>query len=156
VVCNLFGIVLHYNYLMLLSPDSRKYRREPSPGMMWLEWVARFFASGPWSDPDSAIWYNLQGAWFALIVPVSGLVYLTRSVLLNTNIPEIALAMIWNLLVSYLMFGIIPSFVYITNLGRKALPWLLDILNVCAKFPLPVIIIVGFITRPVSMRPCIS
>lgn len=155
MVCNLFGIILHYNYLVLLGPDARKHKREASPAMMWLQWLARIFASGPWSDPSSAIWYNLQGAWFSILVPVSGLVYLSRSILLNANIPAIALAMIWNLLLSYLMFGIVPSFVYVFRIGRKWLPWLLDILNVSAKFPLPVIIIIGFITRPVSMRPCI-
>jgi hypothetical protein len=156
VVCNLFGIILHYNYLILHGTESRKHKRESSPAMMWLEWLARIFVSGPWSDPVSSIWYNLQGAWFSILVPVSGLVYLTRSVLLNANIPEIALAMIWNLLVSYLMFGIVPSFVYIFRVGSRQLPWLLDILNIAAKFPLPVIIIVGFVTRPVSMRPCVS
>lgn len=154
MVCNLFGIILHYNFLVLLSPENVR-RRSMKGGLQWLQQIARFFVSGPWSDPDSAIWYNLQGAWFAILVPVTGLVYLTRSVLLNPNIPVIALAMIWNLLVSYLMFGVVPSFVYVTHMGRRALPWLLDILNIAAKFPLPVIIIVGFITRPVSMRPCL-
>ena len=156
LVCNLFGIILHYNYLVGLGKASHAKKREVSPGMVWLEWIARLFASGPWSDASSATWYNLQGAWFSILVPVSGLVYLTRSILLNTNIPEIALAMIWNLLLSYLMFGVVPSFVYIFNVGKKSLPWLLDILNISAKFPLPVIIIIGFITRPVSMRPCLS
>ena len=154
MVCNLFGIVLHYNFLVLLSPENVR-RRSMKGGLQWLQQIARFFVSGPWSDPDSAIWYNLQGAWFAILVPFTGLVYLTRSVLLNPNIPVIALAMIWNLLVSYLMFGVVPSFVYVTHVGRRALPWLLDILNIAAKFPLPLIIIVGFITRPVSMRPCL-
>ena len=154
MVCNLFGIVLHYNFLVLLSPENVR-KRGMKGGLQWLQQIARFFVSGPWSDPDSAIWYNLQGAWFAILVPVTGLVYLTRSVLLNPNIPVIALAMIWNLLVSYLMFGVVPSFVYVTHMGRRVLPWLLDILNIAAKFPLPVIIIVGFITRPVSMRPCL-
>lgn len=119
-------------------------------------WLARILFSNPWGSQDSGFWYNLEAAWIAILIPVSGLVYLTRGFLLDSNMPVIALFMVWNLLVTYLMFGIVPSIVYITGWGRRQLPWLLDILNIAAKFPLPIVIIVGFITRPVTFRPCMS
>jgi hypothetical protein len=122
----------------------------------WTTWLARLLLSPPWGDADSAVWYNLQAAWISLMIPVSGLVYLSRRFLLDPDMPVIALFMVWNLLITYLMFGVIPTVVYLTKRGIRTLPWLLDILNICAKFPLPIVIIVGFITRPVTFRPCIS
>jgi hypothetical protein len=152
----MYGVTLHYNFLVLLAGRAERKGGIKGGAMRRLEMLARLVASGPWSDPDSALWYNLQGAWFALLVPVSGLIYLTRDFLLDTNMPALALAMVWNLLLSYLMFGIIPSFVYVTGLGVRALPWILDILNLAAKFPLPIMILIGFIIRPVTLQPCVA
>jgi hypothetical protein len=148
LACNLFGIPLHYNFLVAMN------RNIPKGG--WTTWLARLLLSPPWGDADSAVWYNLQAAWISLMIPVSGLVYLSRRFLLDPDMPVIALFMVWNLLITYLMFGVIPTVVYLTKRGIRTLPWLLDILNICAKFPLPIVIIVGFITRPVTFRPCIS
>jgi hypothetical protein len=50
----------------------------------------------------------------------------------------------------------VPTIVYVTGLGRNKLAWLLDILNLFAKFPLPLIILSGFITRPATTRFCFN
>jgi hypothetical protein len=89
-----------------------------------------------------------------LLVPVAGLIYLTRDVLFDTDMPALVLFLIWNLLLTYSLFGIVATFVYITGIGRDHLAWMLDILNIAAKFPLPLIILSGFITRPASTRFC--
>jgi hypothetical protein len=89
-----------------------------------------------------------------LLVPVAGLIYLTRDVLFDTDMPALVLFLIWNLLLTYSLFGIVATFVYITGIGRSYLAWMLDILNIAAKFPLPLIILSGFITRPASTRFC--
>ena len=91
-----------------------------------------------------------------LLVPVAGLVYLTRDVLFDTSMPPLVLFLIWNLLLTYSLFGIVPTIVYVTGLGGRQLAWMLDILNATAKFPLPIIILVGFITRPATTRFCYS
>ena len=150
LACNLFGIPLHYNFLVL----SNHKDKPRSAGAR--QWLARLLLSNPWGSSDSGLWYNLEAAWIALLIPVSGLIYLSRGFLFDTDMPAIALFMIWNLLLTYTMFGVIPTVVYITGRGSKHLPWLLDVLNIAAKFPLPIVIIVGFITRPVTFRPCIS
>lgn len=62
--------------------------------------------------------------------------------------------MIWNLLITYSLFGIVPTFVYLSRQGRSRLPWLLDLLNISAKFPLPLIILSGFIMRPATTKFC--
>ena len=150
LACNLFGIPLHYNFLVVASRKDQHKTKTTG----WSKWVARLLLSDPWGDADSGVWYNLEAAWIAILIPFSGLVYVTRGVLFDTSMPALVLVMIWNLLLTYLLFGIVPTFVYLTGMGRRHLPWLLDILNVAAKFPLPILIIVGFITRPVSFRPC--
>jgi hypothetical protein len=96
----------------------------------------------------------LQTAWLCLLLPLSGLVFLTRDVLFDTDMPVLVLVLIWNLLITYSSFGLVSSFVYYTDLGRTKLAWLLDVLNVAAKFPLPLIILSGFITRPATTKFC--
>ena len=98
----------------------------------------------------------LQTAWFCLLVPMTGLIYFTRDVLFDTSMPTLVLFLIWNLLLTYSLFGIVPTLVYVTGMGGRQLAWMLDILNATAKFPLPIIILVGFITRPATTRFCYS
>ena len=98
----------------------------------------------------------LQAAWVCLLVPMAGLIFLTRDILFDRDMPVLVLLLIWNLLLTYSLFGIVPTFVYITGLGRKRLAWFLDILNLMAKFPLPLIILSGFITRPATNKFCFN
>lgn len=98
----------------------------------------------------------MQAAWVSLLTPMIGLIFLTRDILFDRDMPALVLVLIWNLLLTYTLFGIVPTIVYLTGLGRKHLPWLLDILNIMAKFPLPLIILSGFITRPATNRFCFN
>jgi hypothetical protein len=85
---------------------------------------------------------------------MGGLIFLTKDVLFSTDMPVLVLLLIWNLLLTYSLFGIVPTFVYMTHLGSRQLARLLDVLNVLAKFPLPLIILSGFITRPATNKFC--
>ncbi len=98
----------------------------------------------------------LQAAWVCLLVPMCGLIFLTRDILFDWDMPVLVLALIWNLLLTYSLFGIAPTAVYITGMGKHHLAWVLDILNVLAKFPLPLIILSGFITRPATNKFCFN
>ena len=91
-----------------------------------------------------------------LLAPLGGLIYLTKDVLFSTDMPTLVLLLIWNLLLTYSLFGIVPTFVYFTGIGGGRLVWLLDVLNIMAKFPLPLIILAGFITRPATDKFCYS
>lgn len=70
--------------------------------------------------------------------------------------PLLVLILIWNLLITYSLFGVVSTIVYATRMGRRSLPLLLDFLNLTAKFPLPIVILTGFITRPATTRFCFS
>jgi hypothetical protein len=96
----------------------------------------------------------LLGAWTSLLVPLGGLIYLTRDVLFDPSMPTLVLFLIWNLLLTYSSFGLVSTAVYVIGAGRSLLPFLLDILNLTAKFPLPIVILTGFITRPATTRFC--
>ena len=85
---------------------------------------------------------------------MSGLIFFTRDILFSSDMPVLVLLLIWNLLITYSSFGFVPTFVYLTGSGRSRLPKLLDALNILAKFPLPLIILSGFITRPATNRFC--
>jgi len=148
LACNIYGLALHYSFMQRIASDKPR----PPQGMM--TWLGNMLLIGMWTDPDSNIWYCMQGAWLAVLTPISGLVYMSRGWLFSSNVPVLVMFMVWNLLVTFLMFGILPTFVYLTGKGRNYLTKMLDILNICAKFPLPIVIIIGFITRPVSLRPC--
>jgi hypothetical protein len=96
----------------------------------------------------------LQAAWVSLLLPTIGLIFVIRGYLLSGQLPALAQFIIWNLLITYSMFGIVPTFVYITEIGRTRLPWLLDVLNIAAKFPLPLVILSGFVMRPATTKFC--
>lgn len=87
-------------------------------------------------------------------MPVCGLIFVTRRYLLSDEMPGLVLFLIWNLLVTYSLFGVLPTFIYATGWKRNSLAWVLDILNIAAKFPLPIVILSGFITRPATTRFC--
>lgn len=87
-------------------------------------------------------------------MPLGGLIFQTRDVLFDTDVPVLVLVLIWNLLLTYSLFGIVPTFAYMFRLTDRTLATQLDVLNFIAKFPLPMIILSGFITRPATSRFC--
>jgi hypothetical protein len=98
----------------------------------------------------------MEGAWLCLILPIGGLIYMTRAWLFSTDMPWIALFMIWLLLISYSLFGLVPTVVYSfyqRDMIQK-LPWILDILNLISKWPVPILILIAFATRPAGFHPC--
>lgn len=100
--------------------------------------------------------YLLESSWICLAVPIGGLVYMARGWIFSSEVPFIALMMIWLLIFSYTMFGIAPSVVY-AMYRRDLMIWLptvLDILNLAAKFPIPILVLVAFSTRPAMFHAC--
>lgn len=100
--------------------------------------------------------YLLNGAWLSLLLPMSGLVYMIRGYLFSSEMPGLVSVMIWNLLLTYSLFGILPTYVYLTWSGFGQLDLILDVLNAVAKFPIPMQILIGYVTRPAGMHPCFS
>lgn len=100
--------------------------------------------------------YLMECSWICLALPIGGLIYMTRGWISSSDVPAIALIMIWLLIISYTMFGVAPSVVY--AMYRRSLltrlPWILDVLNLASKFPIPILILVAFSTRPAMFHAC--
>jgi len=96
----------------------------------------------------------MEGAWICLSISICVIAYITREILVGSSIPTIALVIIWNMLISYCLFGIVPTYFYITGYINHNLELSLDILNIIAKFTLPIYIIIGFITMPTGSPVC--
>jgi hypothetical protein len=117
-----------------------------------------FHDLGPGLGRNTQYTHLLLAAWVCLILPIGGLVYMTRFWIfqLDSEIPAIALIMIWLLILSYCCFGVGPTAVYISRQRKfvQGLPWMLDILNLISKFPVPILVLIAFVTRPNGFQTC--
>lgn len=165
--CNLIGISYHYTICADLDgvhpkrQDAKNANRgganDTSPWMRnIMEWFKSLLIKGSWDDKYVNQAYLLQNSWICLVIPIGALLYVIRYWIFSSNLPWIAVAMIWLLLASYSMFGIIPSVVYMSAQREwiQALPWALDVLNLIAKFPIPILILIAFSTSPTGFHAC--
>ena len=98
--------------------------------------------------------YYMEGAWICMALSICIIGYITREILFTSRIPVIALIIIWNMLISYCLFGIIPTYWYLVGDVNHHLELSLDILNILAKFTLPIYILIGFSTMPSAAPVC--
>ena len=98
--------------------------------------------------------YYMEGAWICMALSICVIGYITREILFTSRIPVIALIIIWNMLISYCLFGIIPTYWYLAGDVNHHLELSLDILNILAKFTLPIYILIGFSTMPSGAPVC--
>lgn len=179
--CNVIGLAYHATICSDLLRDGLRAMDKGSPPIeptTVTEWMRALIANGSWCvlittkthtchppkltnmrdryDRGMQHAYLLESSWLCLLIPIGGLIYMVRSWILSTEVPWIASLMIWLLLVMYCSFGVVPSLIYATyrrDLIQK-LPWVLDILNVAAKFPIPILVLIAFTTRPNGFHVC--
>ena len=110
------------------------------------------------ADPNIQYMWLLCASWLCLAMPFGGIIYLSRFWLFSFGgeMPAIALIMIWLLIVSYTMFGLIPTAAYWIKTREviQLLPWILDVLNLVAKFSIPWLVLISFLTRPAGLPTC--
>ena len=177
--CNATGIAFHYSVCFELWYTQCETQQDadqgggatskPSEGAAegsrfgrlmssFVKWFKGLIIDGGWPDKWVHNLSLLNNTWLCLLVPIGGIVYMCRSWLLSfsADMPWLAIVMIWQLLITYCMFGIIPTIIYLS--GRcdwiQKLPWWLDVLNLAAKWPLPIFIIIAFSTRPAGFHMC--
>jgi hypothetical protein len=162
--CNAIGIAFHYSIcfeIWYAQEEPKTPGGEGHSGNLvtsFLAWMRNLVLKGGWPDRWVHHLSLLNNAWLCLLFPIGGLVYMSRSWLLSfsTDMPWLAIVMIWQLLLTYCMFGIVPTAVYLS--GRcdwiQKLPWCLDVLNLAAKWPLPIFILIAFTTRPAGFHMC--
>ena len=169
IVCNLYGILLH-STVVIASLNIEKTDNVPGDN-----WFMNIITTGKWyvysytSDfrflchyllftYRRSRWVNkfyyMEGAWICMSISILIIGYIVREILFTSRIPVIVLIIIWNLLVSYCLFGIIPTYWYFVGDINHHLELSLDILNIAAKFTLPLYILIGFITMPSGGPVC--
>jgi len=155
--CNLWGVEVHLAFLA-------RWHQPPRPPLPWAHWLRVVLFAQPWSGQRGQAATVFELSWLCLAAPVLGMLYLTWAVWVSPDVPLIARFMMWNLLVSYCSFGLLPTWVYLTN-GHpvpRVLDWVrrdnlgawLDRLNLMAKLPMPILIAVGLFTRPSGWPAC--
>lgn len=170
--CNAIGIGFHYSVccdlikeaLRSLLDKTTQDATTPTPNgpqratSSFLSWIKGLIVNGSWTDKWGHWVSMLNDAWVCLLIPIGGLVYMCRGWLLHFSgdMPWLAVVMIWQLLIMYCLFGIIPTIIYLSGRHEwiQRLPWWLDVLNLAAKWPVPIFIIVAFASRPAGFHPC--
>lgn len=156
--CNLWGIQVHLAFLARWHHPSRH------PPLDWGHWARVVLFVPPWHGPRGQSTTVFELSWLCLATPVAGLLYLTWPVWVSPDVPAIARFMLWNLLATYCLFGLLPSWVYLTH-GRsvpRLIDWIrrdnlgvwLDRLNLMAKLPMPILIFAGLAMRPSGWASC--
>jgi hypothetical protein len=172
--CNALGLALHLVHVEVcegpegLRPAERP--EQPSGQALALLWsrrttvpalgapprrpvhaghaVAAFFGVGAWREHWVAQMTYLEASWFGLLVGMMFVLYLGRPYLFNTALPTVVLLSLWNLLVTYCLFGVAGTVFY----ARDSLwPWMdtvYDVLSLTAKFPIAVAVCLAFLSMP--------
>ncbi len=158
LVCNVFGMLLHMAVVLEGCQEAFVARHQPGGGALpsptLLSRALAILGLGTWRTPWVNKVFFMEGAWVGLAVGLGILGYAARGVLLNPDIPWFALAGVWNLLATFLLFGVIPSAMYLLRFRLDLLDVALDVLSVSAKFPEAVFVVAMYLSRPVGSSAC--
>lgn len=117
----------------------------------------------PWYDLDWTKCGNhfklfLFHSWLALISSIMIIIYLSRDALTSSDVPAWVRFILWNLLVTYTLFGVWATFCYAMAGAREAsgrfdkwmerLDYGLTVLSAAAKLPVAFTVFYGLIQEP--------
>lgn len=143
--------------LPVICPPYLLVRPEPAdwhmlgggpPAENWRTKVAAVFGVGTWH----ALWVSwlelLKGAWVGLAVGMTIVIYFGYGYLFNTAIPGFVIFSLWNLVITYALFGVVATFFYAYDRYWEWLEPALDVLSVSAKVPIAASVCVAFLQMP--------
>lgn len=113
-----------------------------------LSGLAGFFGIGKWKDFWVSKLYFLGGSWFSLMTGVLIILYVARGYLFSDVLPGFVLFALWNLIVTYAMFGFVGTVFYIFPGTWRYMDVTLDILSLAAKLPIAVDVCIAFLQMP--------
>jgi hypothetical protein len=142
MICNITGIGAHYSIIKPMPPDSK---------------------SSPWSDLDWTKEGNhfklfILHSWLSLLSSMFIIVYLAGYSLTSSDVPIWVRFILWNLLVTYTLFGVWATICYsLVDRSRKddhfdlwmeRLDYGLTILSAAAKLPVAYTVFYGLVQEP--------
>lgn len=163
--CNAFGIPLQVMQIILdgyvsaqIPPARSQYNADAYvrgyTNAVWsssgriISGLAGLFGIGKWKDYWVSKLYFLGGAWFGLLNGVFIILYVGRGYMFSSELPGFVIFALWNLIVTYSLFGIVGSYFYLVPNSWGKLDMALDILSLAAKLPIAVNICVAFLQMP--------
>jgi hypothetical protein len=90
----------------------------------------------------------LEGAWLGLAVAMLYVMYVGRPYLFNTAMPTVVLVALWNLLVSFGLFGAVGTLFYLRDDLWMHMDIEYDVLGLVAKIPIAGVVCVAVMTMP--------
>ena len=148
MACNMWGMLIHAQYAYTKTKD-----KAVTPSS-WLKWLFELPMVLPYRDERWITYSYLNAAWISLLVPFGGLIYAIRDYLFWGGLPWVVQAMIFNLMISFSLFGILPTITYTTGWQWNNLAYILDVLNVVSKLFIPIFVMIGLYTSPAGFMPC--
>lgn len=140
--CCMIGIPLHITYIVLSNTTDQ-------PEVKLFERFIAVFGLGKWTELWVSNLYFLEGAWIGLGMSFLVLFYVARGFLFNTALPWFVLGVTWNVILAYMSFGIVSTFLYLRD-SPGYFPLALDILSLSAKVPVVLQVTFAFWTMPGS------
>ncbi len=141
MICNITGIGAHYCKLDL-SDDS--------PATPWYDL--------DWTKCGNHFKLFLLHSWLALLGSIMIIIYLARDSLTSSDVPDWVRFILWNLLVTYTLFGVWATVCYTVagarNTGEHFRRWMerldygLTVLSVAAKLPVAYTVYYGLVQGP--------
>lgn len=140
LLCNLTGIAAH-------NCRADQHRQTPT-----------FALSLDWTKEGNHFKLFMLHSWSALLLSICIIFYLGRQDLVNSSIPVWVEFILWNLLITYTLFGVWATICYALagtrsdaarfNAWMERLDYGLTILSVAAKLPIAFTVYYGLIKRP--------
>lgn len=153
LLCNLCGIGAHLCMLEPHDPDNLPGKSEFNEGME-LDWVGTRNRFGLF----------LMHSWLGLLMGVLVIIYLARNWLGDPIVPWWVRLILYNLLVTYSLFGVWATACYVVSAFRKgeAQAWWVSeclgnglvVLSAAAKLPVVYSVFFGLVAEPTGRKLC--
>ena len=139
LLCNLTGVCAHLSLLEQPEP-------KPGPRHAW---------DSDWARLENHFTLFLIYAWLALLVALGCIVYIARRSLTDPVVPLWVRFLLYNLLVTYSLFGLWATGCYVAGALTKGVRWTggvlgsgLTVLSIAAKLPVVFTVFYGLLRQP--------
>lgn len=144
LLCNLCGIGAHLCLVDPLEPNNPAGAAEIGDGSLW-----------DWQSVRRRFGLFLAHSWLALLMGVLSIIYLARGWLGDPIVPWWVRLILYNLLITYSLFGIFATVCYTIDGFTKSAWWVssglgtgLTVLSAAAKIPVVYSVFFGLIAEP--------